>query len=153
MNDNMTISHAGLQLVMKAEGLRLTAYPDPGTGGDPWTVGFGHTGPDVHPGLIISEEQAERLLREDIVFAEIGVRTYATVPLTQGQFDALTSFAFNCGIGALRGSTMLRKLNSRDYMGAADEFKRWDMAAGQHLPGLARRRADEKDMFLNGDVA
>ncbi len=150
MNSNMSMSHTGLQLVMRFEGLRLTAYKCPA---NIWTIGFGHTGPDVEESMVISEEQAERLLRGDIEFAEIGVRTYATVPLTQGQFDALTSFAYNCGIGALRGSTMLRKLNSRDYLGASEEFRKWDMAAGQHLPGLARRRADEKEMFLNGDVA
>ena len=150
MNSNMSMSQAGLQLVMRFEGLRLTAYRCPA---NILTIGYGHTGPDVEEGMIISEQQAERLLRADIEFAEVGVRAYATVPLTQGQFNSLTSFGYNCGIGALRGSTMLKKLNSRDYLGASEEFRKWDMVAGRHLPGLARRRADEKDMFLNGDVA
>ena len=147
MNNNMSMSHAGLQLIKNAEGLRLEAYPDPATGGAPWTIGYGSIG-GVSQGMVITEEQAEERLREDVRFAEIGVRTYATVPLTQHQFDALTDFAFNCGIGALRSSTLLHKLNQRDYLGAAEEFKRWDMAAGKHMPGLAKRRAAEAEMFL-----
>ena len=149
MNDEMKMSHAGLLMMMDAEGLRLEAYPDPGTGGAPWTIGYGHTGSNVAPGMVITEDEASRLLRDDLHFAEIGVRTYATVPLTQGQFDSLVDFAYNCGIGALRGSTLLRKLNSRDYLGASEEFRKWDMAAGKHMAGLAKRRAAEKDMFLS----
>lgn len=145
MNDNMGISYAGLQLIMQAEGLRLETYR---CSAGVLTIGYGHTGPDVTEGMVISKVKAEDLLREDVVFAEVGVRAYVNVPLTPGQFDALTSFAFNCGVGALRGSTMLRKLNARDYLGAADEFKKWDMAGGKHLPGLARRRADEVKEFL-----
>ena len=87
MNDAMSMSHTGLKMMMQAEGLRLEAYPDPGTGAEPWTVGFGHTGPDVKPGMTITKEQAEMLLRDDVRFAEIGVRSYTTVPLTQSQFN------------------------------------------------------------------
>ena len=150
MNDDMKLSNAGLQMMMSAEGLRLEAYRCPA---NILTIGYGHTGPDVEEGMCIDEQKASQLLRDDLHFAEIGVRTYATVPLTQGQFDALVSFAFNCGIGSMRGSTMLRKLNSRDYLGAAEEFQRWDMAGGKHLAGLARRRTDEKNMFLDGTEA
>jgi lysozyme len=150
MNDAMSMSHTGLKMMMQAEGLRLEAYPDPGTGAEPWTVGFGHTGPDVKPGMTITKEQAEMLLRDDVRFAEIGVRSYTTVPLTQSQFDALVDFAYNCGIGAMRGSTMLKKLNSRDYLGASEELLRWNRAGGKVMAGLTKRREAEKEMFLGG---
>ena len=150
MNDTMGLSHTGLQMMMRSEGLSLVSYPDPGTGAEPWTIGYGHTGPDVHPDMTITKAQAETLLREDVRFAEIGVKTYATVPLTQGQFDALVDFAYNCGIGAMRGSTMLRRLNSKDYAGAADALLLWDKAGGRVMAGLTRRRQEEKAMFLGG---
>ncbi len=149
MNDDMKLSTAGLQMMMNAEGLRLESYRCPA---NVLTIGFGHTGPDVVEGMVITGDQASRLLRDDLHFAEIGVRTYATVPLTQGQFDSLVDFAFNCGIGALRSSTLLKKLNSRDYLGASEEFHKWDMAGGKHLPGLARRREAEKELFIGGGI-
>lgn len=146
LNGAMSMSYSGLQMMMKAEGLRLDAYRCPA---NVLTIGYGHTGADVVEGMMINEAQAEALLKKDIEFAERGVREYAAVPLTQGQFNSLVDFAFNCGVGAMRGSTMLKRLNSHDYLGAADEFAKWDMAGGKHLPGLARRRSDEKAMFLS----
>lgn len=147
MNDGLALSHTGLKMMMQAEGLRLESYRCPA---DVLTIGYGHTGPDVKPGMVITKDQAEMLLRDDVRFAEIGVRTYATVPLTQQQFDALVDFAYNCGIGAMRGSTMLRKLNSRDYLGAAEELTKWTRAGGKVMAGLVKRRQAEKAMFLDG---
>ena len=147
MNDAMTMSHTGLKMIMQAEGLRLEAYRCPA---NVLTIGYGHTGTDVTEGMTINEAQAVEFLRDDVRFAEIGVRTYATVPLTQSQFDALVDFAYNCGVGAMRGSTMLKKLNSRDYLGASEEMLRWNRAGGKVMAGLTKRREAEKDMFLDG---
>ena len=132
------------------ESLRLEAYPDPGTGGAPWTIGYGHTGPDVHPGETITREQAASLLRSDLSGAEAEVRRDVKVPVSQDQYDALVSFQFNTG--ALGSSTLLKKLNAGDYAGAQAEFGRWvHGGAGQVLPGLVTRRAQEARLF--GDHA
>ena len=142
---DMKISDAGIAAIKEYEGCVLTAYPDPGTGGKPWTIGVGHTG-DVVPGMTITEDEAGDLLREDIQSSEAAVNRLVTVPITQGQYDALVSFAFNVGQGALAQSTLLRKLNGGDS-GAAAEFSRWNQAAGKVLPGLVTRRAAECRMF------
>ena len=132
------------------ESLRLKAYPDPGTGGAPWTIGYGHTGVDVRPGQTITQAQAGALLRGDLSGAEAEVRADVKVPLGQDQFDALVSFQFNTG--ALGASTLLKKLNAGDYAGAQAEFGRWvHGGAGQVMPGLVTRRAQEAALF--GDRA
>lgn len=142
----MKISDAGIALIKSFEGLRLEAYPDPATGGDPWTIGYGHTG-EVTPGMVITESEAEELLRQDIVQFEMCVNGALQVPVTQGQFDALVSFAFNLGCGNLRRSTLLRKLNAGDVTGAAAEFAVWNRAAGRVMAGLTRRREAERELF------
>ena len=146
----MTINRAGLDLIKSFESLRLRAYRDPvGI----WTVGYGHTGPDVYPGLEISKAEAEQLLADDLRESEDGVGEQVTVPLNDNQFSALVSFAFNAGNGALKGSTLRKKLNRKDYKGAADEFRKWvyGTIGGRKvlLPGLVRRRAQERNLFLN----
>ena len=146
----MQYSKDGLHLTEGFEGCRLIAYPDPGTGGDPWTIGYGHTGPDVHPGMTITLEQAEDLLAQDVKRAEADVNAKLTVKVNQEEFDALVYFAFNCGCGNLNNSTLLKKLNAGDFEGAAHEFEKWDMAAGKHLAGLLRRRQAEELMFMKG---
>lgn len=140
------LSDAGLDHIKRSEGLRIKAYPDPASGGDPWTIGYGSTGPDVKPGLVITEAQAEERLRRDVVRFEDAVRRLAP-STTQGQFDALVSFAFNLGAGNLEKSTLLRKHNAGDFAGAADEFGKWTLAAGKQMPGLVRRRADEAAIY------
>ena len=142
----MKISDAGIALIKSFEGLRLEAYPDPATGGDPWTIGYGHTG-EVRPDMVITEAEAEQLLRQDIVQFEMCVNRLLQVSVTQGQFDALVSFAFNLGCGNLRKSTLLRKLNAGDADGAAAEFAVWNRAAGRVMAGLTRRREAERDLF------
>jgi lysozyme len=142
----MQISQAGIDLIKSFEGLRLEAYPDPATGGNPWTIGYGHTG-DVEPGQVITETQAEELLRQDVAQFEMCVNGALQVTPTQGQFDALVSFAFNVGCRNLRNSTLLRKLNAGDDVGAAAEFTRWNRAAGKVMAGLTRRREAERDLF------
>jgi lysozyme len=143
----MRISDAGLRFIKAHEGLRLEAYPDPGTGDKPWTIGYGHTGPEVVPGLRITAERAEELLRADVARFEAAVTRLVKVPLSGPQFDALVSFAFNVGEGALARSTLLRVLNAGDYADAAKQFDRWVNAGGKPMPGLVRRRRAERTMF------
>ncbi|WP_072094152.1 lysozyme [Trabulsiella odontotermitis] len=147
----MKISNNGLNLIKKSEGLELEAYPDPGTGGAPWTIGYGHTGPDVYKGLVWTDVQADKALRQDVARFERDVTNLVTVPLTQNQFDALVDFAFNCGSDidsddiaeGLGDSTLLKKLNAGDYQGAADEFPKWNRSGGRVMPGLVTRRKNE----------
>lgn len=139
----MTPSSACAALVRQFEGLRLAAYQD---SVGVWTIGYGHTGTDVRPGMTITNAQADDLLRIDLGKAGRDVARVVTVPVSQGQFDALTSFAFNLGGRALAGSTLLRLLNAGDP-GAAAQFDRWNQAGGQVLAGLVRRRAAERAMF------
>lgn len=145
----MRISENGVELIKEFEGIRLGAYPDPGTNGDPWTIGYGHTGTDVRPGMRISLEQADRLLEDDLLKFERGVSELVKVPISQNEFDALVSFAFNLGLGNLKSSTLLKLLNENaHHEDVAVQFLRWDKAAGKTMPGLHRRRQAEMMMFL-----
>lgn len=141
----MQTSDAGRAMIAGFEGLRLTAYRCPA---GVLTIGYGHTGPDVKPGLVITQQQAENLLAADLARFERGVSEMcAGLSLTQGQFDALVSFAYNLGLGALAGSTLMRLLRAGDVQGAARQFDRWNKAGGKVLPGLVKRRAAERDLF------
>ncbi|PHM70333.1 lysozyme [Xenorhabdus sp. KJ12.1] len=144
----MEISTKGLECIKQFEGLKLKAYPDPATGGIPWTIGYGHT-KGVKKGDVITEQQAEVFLHDDLQPIYVTLRQLVRVPLNQGQFDALCSFIFNCGNGNFSGSTLLRKLNQGDYIGAAAEFPRWNKAAGKVMRGLDSRRASERQMFVS----
>jgi lysozyme len=139
----MNVSEAGLALIRECEGFRSEAYRD---AVGVWTIGYGHAG-NVHAGDRITPEQGRSLLREDAGCAEDAVARLAIVTLTQGQFDALVSFAFNLGAAALEGSTLLRKLNAGDVAGAAAEFPKWCHAGNAVLPGLVTRRARERALF------
>lgn len=141
-----SLSQKGIDLIKGFEGLRLTSYRDPG---GVLTIGYGHTGSDVRSGQTISKARAEELLRHDTGWAQEAVRSAVRVPLSSGQFDALTSFTFNLGAGALRSSTLLKKLNAHDYAGAQKEFGKWVHAGGEVLAGLVRRRVAEAKMFGN----
>ncbi len=142
----MNISETGLELIKDHEGCVLTAYPDPGTGGDPWTIGYGSTR-GVTQGMMITREEADARLREDVHNAEQCVNRSTNVILTQNQFDALVSFVFNVGCKAFQGSTLLRKLNAGDIDGAANEFQRWNKGGGKVLKGLVIRRKSEEETF------
>lgn len=126
------------------EGERLTAYP---CSAGVWTIGFGHT-KDVKQGDTCTEEQARAWLIEDLADAQIRLARYINVPVTQNEFIALVSLAFNVGVGNLSRSKLLRKLNSGDREGAAEEFLDFDLANGKRLAGLTRRRKAEHDLFL-----
>ena len=143
----MNYSKNGLHLTENFEGLRLTAYPDPATHGDPWTIGYGHTGAEVHQGMTITQEQAEEFLMQDVQKAVQTVNSKVHTDLTQNEFESLVDFVFNCGAGNFAGSTLLRKINAGDMEGAALEFQKWDKAAGHVMAGLVRRRQAETDLF------
>ncbi|AXD43095.1 lysozyme [Salmonella enterica] len=149
----MNISDRGVALIKTFEGCRLKAYPDPKTGGAPWTIGYGWTGKvdgkPVTPDTVIAQETADRLLKTGLVSYERDVSRLVKVKLTQGQFDALVSFVYNLGARAFSGSTLLRKLNAGDYDGAAGEFMRWVSPGTEVEAGLRRRRQAERDLFLS----
>ncbi|QVR48689.1 endolysin [Stenotrophomonas phage BUCT609] len=144
------LSVAGVVHVMESEGRHLTAYPDPGTGGAPWTICYGHTGKDVWPGLTVTQERCEAWLVQDLREHERHVQRLVKVPLRQGEYDALTSFSFNVGPEALRTSTLLRKLNAGDRTGACAQYPRWIYANKKVLNGLKVRRFEEQTMCMKG---
>lgn len=141
----MNLSPKGLALIREHEGLRTQAYR---CAAGVWTIGYGSTGPHVTRGLLISAEQAEILLRIDLVRFEAAVRRFA-LPASQNQYDALVSLAFNIGVDAFARSTLLRRHIACDFAGAAAEFGRWTKAKGRELPGLVRRRAAERALYLS----
>lgn len=145
----MNYSKNGLHLTENFEGLRLTAYPDPATHGDPWTIGYGHTGAEVHQGMTITQEQAEEFLMQDVQKAVQTVNSKVHTDLTQNEFDALVDFVFNCGAGNFAGSTLLKNINAGDMEGAALEFQKWTHADGKVMAGLIKRRHAEALLFLN----
>ncbi|HAY0632883.1 lysozyme [Serratia sp. Lou2A] len=146
----MKISDDGMALIKRFEGLRLQAYQD---SVGVWTIGYGWTqrvaGRKIGAGMAINTATAERLLACGVAQFEQGVERRVTVPITQGQFDALVSFTYNLGLRALDNSTLLRRLNAGDRQGAADQFGRWVNAGGVRLDGLVARRAAERALFLS----
>jgi len=146
--NNLTYSGDGLSLTEQFEGCELTAYQDQvGV----WTIGYGHTGADVTPGLTITQDQAQALLAQDVTSAAACVNSVVTVALTQDEFDALVDFVFNLGAGAFTGSTLLRDLNAGDFTATAAQFDLWDHAGGAVVAGLLRRRQAEEALFNTGD--
>ncbi|MEL0588157.1 MAG: lysozyme [Planktothrix rubescens PR222] len=143
----MTINSEGVNLIKSFEGMELEAYLD---AVDVWTIGYGHT-KTAEPGMVITEAQAEELLREDLAEFEEAVTEAVQVSINFNQFSALVSFCFNLGADSLFQSTLLKLLNQGDFQGAADQFPRWDKAGGQALEGLTRRRKAERALFLGQD--
>ncbi len=141
----MRYSKTGLQMTERFEGCRLTAYQD---SRGIWTIGYGHTS-GVHPLMTCTQRQAEMWLMADVGWAEHEVNRLVQVPLTQGEFDGLVDFVFNCGAANMEHSTLLRLLNGGDRMHAAAEFRKWDHAGGVELPGLLRRREAEAAEFVS----
>jgi len=136
-----------LPLIKRWEGCKLTAYPDPGTGGAPWTIGWGSTGPGIRRGVTWTQAQADARLADDVRKFMDGVSAALTVAPLPRELAAMTSLAYNVGLSAFRGSTLLRKFNAGDKAGAAAEFPRWNKAGGRVMQGLVNRRADERTVF------
>lgn len=135
-------------LVAGFEGCVLRAYPDPATHADPWTIGYGHTGPEVKLGLVWTQAQAKAALDADLYETDVGVTSLIDGhPTTQNQFDALVSLAFNIGVRALGGSTLLKKHKAGDYVGARAQFAVWNKGNGKVMAGLVKRRAAEADLY------
>ncbi|WP_299191474.1 lysozyme [uncultured Erythrobacter sp.] len=155
------IGTAGTALIKRFEGcarLRrdglVEAYPDPGTGAEPWTIGWGATGPGlggterIGPDTVWTQEQCDKRLDDDLVrYARDVERAIGDTPTSQEQFDAMVSFHYNTG--AISRATLTKKHNAGDYAGAAAEFARWNKAGGRVLKGLVRRRAAEAKLYVS----
>lgn len=147
---NFTYSDAGFALTRQFEGLRLAAYQDQvGV----WTIGYGHTGREVHGGMVITADQADTLLHSDVAGAVACVNRAVTANIFQQHFDALVDFTFNLGSASLLGSTLLRHVNAGEFDLAAPQFLLWDHAGGVVVQGLMARRKAEMTLFQSTPVA
>ena len=150
------ISPAGIALIKQFEGCakrradgRFEAYPDPGTGADPWTIGWGATGKGIQPGTVWTQAECEARLEADLArYAAEVARALGDAPTSQGQFDALVSFHYNTG--AIARATLTKLHKAGDFSGAQAEFGKWVHAGGKRLTGLIRRRAAEAALYANG---
>ena len=148
----MKTSPRAVQFIKDHEGYRETAYQ---CASGVWTIGWGHTSDAKFPvrkGMKINRAKAEAMLRHDIAEAEDAIDAVVRVPLNSNQYGALVSLIFNIGVGAFRRSTLLRLLNKGDYERASREFGKWNKSQGRTLPGLTRRRAEEKALFMTPDA-
>ncbi|OYX65380.1 MAG: glycoside hydrolase [Sphingomonadales bacterium 32-64-17] len=153
----LAVSPQGAALVRRFEGLAklrpdgmVEAYPDPGTGGDPWTIGWGATGAGIGPGTVWTREQCDARLEADLArHAGEVAEAIGDAPTSQQQFDALVSFHYNTG--AIARATLTRRHIAGDYEGAAEEFSRWIYAGGKVMKGLVRRREAEAGLYCGRD--
>ena len=151
------VGQHGVELIKRFEGCArvrrdglVEAYPDPGTGGAPWTIGWGATGPDIGPDTVWTQAQCNARLQSDIArHAEDVVQAIGDAPTTQEQFDALVSFHYNTG--AIARATLTKRHLARDYEAATAEFARWNRAGGRIMRGLVRRREEEARLYRSGD--
>ncbi len=150
------IGSAGLALIKQFEGCerkrsdgRFEAYPDPGTGGDPWTIGWGATGKGIGPGTVWTKAECDARLERDLArFAGDVRRALGHALTSQNQFDALVSFHYNTG--AIAKATLTKLHKAGDYPAAAQEFGKWVHAGGRQLNGLVRRRKAEAELYRRG---
>lgn len=121
------------------------AYPDPGTGAEPWTIGWGSTGPEVKQDTVWTQEQAEASLDSHLLHFCVGVVKMSPTLLQEPprRLAAIISFAYNCGLRNYRISTLKKRVDAKDWNGAAEEIVKWNKAAGRVLAGLTRRRQAE----------
>jgi lysozyme len=140
----MNYSLTGEHLTENFEGCKLHSYLDvKGV----WTIGYGHTGLGATPGAVITQEQADVLLMQDLQSAVDTVNSEVTVILTQSQFDALVDFVYNCGSGNFDHSTLLKLVNAEEFHLASNEFVKWNKSGGIVYAGLTRRRQEETIEF------
>lgn len=139
---------ACIDLVKRFEGCVLHAYPDPASGGDPWTIGWGHTGPEVHKGLVWTQAQADKALHDDLgKFADALDLLLGAAKTTANQFDALCSLVYNEGSAKIATSTLLKLHLAGNYDAAANQFQRWIYGGGKVQPGLITRRSAEATLY------
>lgn len=151
-----SVGFAGIELIKRFEGCarrrsdgRIEAYPDPGTGGAPWTIGWGATGPGIRQGTIWTQQQCDARLNADLAhFARDVLRALGNAPTSQHQFDALVSFHYNTG--AIAKATLTRLHKAGRFDAAAAEFGKWVHAGGRRLAGLVRRREAEAALYRGG---
>ncbi len=151
------VGPAGIALIQRFEGLAkvrndglIEAYPDPGTGGAPWTIGWGATGPGIEPGTVWTRAQCDARLAADLLrYAAEVDRAIGDAPTSQAQFDALVSFHYNTG--AIARATLTKRHVAGDYAAARSEFARWNRAGGRVLAGLTRRRKAEAQLYAADD--
>jgi lysozyme len=140
------ISEKGINFLIQEEGERLKAYK---CAAGVWTIGVGHTGPDVREGMVITKEKSRELLKLDLSRFEKAIDTYIKVPLEQYQFDALVSLAFNIGVGNFSKSTLVKKINANAPIEEIEfQFKQWRLAGGK--PILLPRREREAKLYRGG---
>lgn len=142
----MKTSQAGINLIKQFEGCRLQAYK-PVAAEQYYTIGYGHYGPDVLPNMSISQDVAEALLKKDLEKFERAVEKYTPFPMSQNQFDALVSFAYNCGAGNLQ-----KLVKDRNASQVATAMLSYNKGSGKVLPGLVKRRQMEHDLFLKSSA-
>lgn len=135
------------KFISKEEGCRLMAYPDPISGGDPWTIGYGATGPGIHKGVTWTQDMADFDLRDRIKGIGGYIDSLVKVSLSCGQKVALADFIYNLGLNAFIHSTLLKVLNNGDYTSAAAQLLRWDHAGSREVDALKERRQREKQLF------
>ena len=150
------IGPAGLALIKQFEGCakkrkdaRFEAYPDPGTGSDPWTIGWGATGKGIGPATIWTQPECDARLARDLArFAREVARALGDARTSQAQFDAMVSFHYNTG--AIAKATLTRLHKAARFDEAAQEFSKWVHAGGRPMNGLIRRRAAEAALYRKG---
>lgn len=142
------INQDGIDLVKHYEGCKLKTYVD--VAGNR-TIGYGHMSPKLGVSDTITQEQADELLSQDLIAAECAVLSVAKVPLNDNQFSALVCFVFNVGASNLKASTLLKLINSKEYVVASKEFVKWNHAGGKVFDGLTKRRASEAALFIKQD--
>lgn len=150
MSNKFKISSDGIDLLKHFEGLRLHAYL---CSAGVATIGYGstmHKGKPVRLGMVWTKAQAEQALLDDLIVFEKSVNKLVKVSINQKMFDALVCFVYNVGAGAFEKSTLLKKLNAKEYSEVPDQFLRWDKANGKSVRGLTLRRKAESDLFTKG---
>jgi lysozyme len=148
----MNIGPDGIALIKHFESCSLKAYPDPATNGPPITICWGHTGPEVKLGQTLTYPECEALLALDLRRFEAGVDAMLTRDVTPNQFDSLVSLAFNIGLGNLKGSTLMKRMNAGEDEAAKLQFLVWNRAVGKVMKGLQRRRKAESLVFAGFDA-
>jgi lysozyme len=144
----MKTNEEGINLIKRYEGCELESYQDEK---GIWTIGYGHTGAEIIEGMKISINQADKMFLNDLLSFENGVTKLLVPNINENMFSALVSFSYNCGLGALRTSTLLKLINETKYFEAANEFLKWNKIAGKVDHGLTNRRRSERELFLKAE--